>query len=184
MISSAIPARLQFQCGHAALVSLPRVKGETATQRNDRVAREKSAALLRECDFCTPANGTLPVTVADIAETSPVLEIVVPAVEAPVDERPVTETEVVETVVVETPSPEPVLPEIVVAVETEPAAAPKAVRKARVSRQRVPTKSEVARGRQFLVEYRVERLLRADTIHDALRQLSSLGNPIAITREH
>ena len=41
MMPSVIPARLQFQCGHAALVTLPRVKGETATQRNDRVAREK-----------------------------------------------------------------------------------------------------------------------------------------------
>src|SRR5438105_13289749 len=55
MMSSAIPARLQFQCGHAALVTLPRIKGETATQRNDRVAREKSAALARQCDFCAPA---------------------------------------------------------------------------------------------------------------------------------
>src|ERR1051326_5466525 len=55
MMSSVIPARLQFQCGHAALVTLPRIKGETATQRNDRVAREKSAALARQCDFCAPA---------------------------------------------------------------------------------------------------------------------------------
>jgi hypothetical protein len=52
MLSSVIPARLVFQCGHAALVSLPRVKGETSTQRADRVAREKSAAQLRACDFC------------------------------------------------------------------------------------------------------------------------------------
>src|SRR5579859_5041476 len=52
MMSSVIPARLVFQCGHAALVSLPRVKGETSNQRADRVAREKSAAQLRACDFC------------------------------------------------------------------------------------------------------------------------------------
>jgi len=197
MMSSVIPARLQYQCGHAALVSLPRVKGETATQRNDRVAREKSAALLRLCDFCTPANGSHPLTAAEIAETSPVLEIVVPAVEAPVEERLVTAAEVVEALMVES---EPVVAEVLVAespieeapvvevvvVESEPAPAPKVVvRKPRITRQRVPTKSEVARGRQFLVHYRVERILYADTIHDALRQLSNLGNgePIALTRE-
>src|SRR5215469_14428738 len=54
MMSTAIPARLQFQCGHAALVTLPRVKGETTAQRNERVAHEKSAALARQCDFCAP----------------------------------------------------------------------------------------------------------------------------------
>ena len=55
MMSSVIPARLQFQCGHAALVTLPRVKGESSAQRNARIAREKSAALSRQCDFCGPA---------------------------------------------------------------------------------------------------------------------------------
>src|SRR5439155_18244491 len=52
MMSSVIPARLVFQCGHAALVSLPRIKGETSAQRADRVAREKAAARTRACDFC------------------------------------------------------------------------------------------------------------------------------------
>jgi hypothetical protein len=52
MMSSVIPARLVFQCGHAALVSLPRIKGETNAQRADRVTREKSAAQTRACDFC------------------------------------------------------------------------------------------------------------------------------------
>lgn len=52
MMSSVIPARLVFQCGHAALVSLPRIKGESSPQRADRVAREKSAAQIRACDFC------------------------------------------------------------------------------------------------------------------------------------
>src|SRR5262245_51440324 len=54
MMSSAIPARLEFQCGHAALVSLPRIKGETSAQRTERVTREKSAAQTRACDFCGP----------------------------------------------------------------------------------------------------------------------------------
>src|SRR5216684_3131573 len=52
MMSSVIEARLVFQCWHAALVSLPRIKGETSAQRADRVAREKSAAHTRACDFC------------------------------------------------------------------------------------------------------------------------------------
>jgi hypothetical protein len=54
MMSSVIPARLEYQCGHAALVSLPRIKGESTAQRNERVAREKSNALARQCDFCAP----------------------------------------------------------------------------------------------------------------------------------
>ena len=59
MMSSVIPARLEFQCGHAALVSLPRVKGESAPERNERVSREKSAALGRQCDFCGPSVSVL-----------------------------------------------------------------------------------------------------------------------------
>src|ERR1700731_4247159 len=54
MMSSVIPARLEFQCGHAALVSLPRVKGESPAQRTERIAREKNAAQARSCDFCPP----------------------------------------------------------------------------------------------------------------------------------
>src|SRR5205085_360224 len=54
MMSSVIPARLEFQCGHAALVSLPRIKHESSAQRIERVAREKSDALGRRCDFCGP----------------------------------------------------------------------------------------------------------------------------------
>ena len=54
MTSSVIPARLEFQCGHAALVSLPRIKGESSAQRNERITREKEAAQARSCDFCGP----------------------------------------------------------------------------------------------------------------------------------
>src|SRR5882762_6354086 len=84
MMSSVIPARLVFQCGHAALVSLPRIKGETNAQRADRVAREKSAAQTRACDFCaqrlevvvqaapvTTAVGSAPVTPVGSAPTPP-----------------------------------------------------------------------------------------------------------------
>jgi hypothetical protein len=198
MMPSVIPARLQFQCGHAALVTLPRVKGETATQRNDRVAREKSAALARQCDFCAPANGTNHAA----PETSAAISLA--------ESVPVAETLVAETLLPETLVPETLLaetaPETALSVEVagtspsetffadasadgapEVAAAepstPKLVRKPRARRQ--PSAAEVARGQRFLVEYRLERTLRADTIHDALRQLASFGaeDVVAITRE-
>src|SRR5579859_2382969 len=56
MISSVIPARLEFSCGHAALVSLPRLKGEGASRRTERVTQEKTAARGRPCDFCGPSD--------------------------------------------------------------------------------------------------------------------------------
>ncbi len=52
---SVVPACLEYACGHAALVSLPRVKGETPRQRNERVNNEKAAAGQRSCDFCAPS---------------------------------------------------------------------------------------------------------------------------------
>jgi hypothetical protein len=111
MMSSVIPARLVFQCGHAALVSLPRVKGESSTQRADRVAREKSDAHTRACDFCAqrlevvvqhtaPAPAPVP-TPAPVAVVTPVPPVapVVPAAPPP---------EPVHAVV--PPPPEPVAP--------------------------------------------------------------------------
>jgi hypothetical protein len=203
MMPSVIPARLQFQCGHAALVTLPRVKGESASQRNDRVVREKSAALSRQCDFCAPANGT-----NHVAE---VLEMENPVTETLPVELPVEETAAVVEPVVSLPLAEDVsapetsaLPsddeatteESIPAVELVPVAdaadesvqtgvpdEPKPARKPRARRQ--PTPAEVARGQRFLVEYRLERIVRADTIRGALRQLATLGaeDVVAITRE-
>ena len=54
LISQSIPARLEFACGHVALVSLPRLKGESASARNERVRSEKLSAQTRACDFCGP----------------------------------------------------------------------------------------------------------------------------------
>jgi len=112
---SVIPARLQFQCGHAALVTLPRVKGETATQRTARIAREKTDALARQCDFCAPAtaaaavngNGHINGNGSHVVEPTPVaaafdnLTVVVAAAEpepsvADVEAEPEVETEPVE----------------------------------------------------------------------------------------
>src|SRR5438128_4186508 len=85
MMSSVIAARLVFQCGHAALVSLPRIKGETNAQRAERVAREKSAAQTRACDFCAqrlevvvqqaapaPALAPIPAPVPPVEAVAPV----------------------------------------------------------------------------------------------------------------
>src|SRR6266567_971107 len=84
MMSSVIPARLEYQCGHAALVSLPRIKGESSAQRNDRVAREKSAARTRACDFCGP-NVEVLVAALPVAVVEPPPPVVVaPLVEEPV----------------------------------------------------------------------------------------------------
>jgi hypothetical protein len=236
MMSSVIPARLQFQCGHAAMVTLPRVKGESAAQRNDRVAREKSAALARQCDFCAPAvvvalNGNnhvadapepvvqLETPVADtlVVVETPVLEDAAPvetASEAPVVELAVAavpmedvEVEDVEAAVELLEEAVQVLEaadvvvtlepvDVVEVVEVAEAAAPlngtattaAPVRRARrsVAPKKQQRAEEIARGRRFLVEYRVERVLHAVDIHDALRQAASLGASklTAITREH
>jgi hypothetical protein len=218
MMSSVIPARLQFQCGHAAMVTLPRIKGETATQRNDRVAREKSAALNRPCDFCAPAvevvvNGnhlvvaevSLPETV--VAETelvavlepaTPVLPVVVKAeTEDTLPQLVVAEIEAEVESALEVAAVEGLLEALVEAADevlpTEPKTpadedlstpAVSAKRRAPVTTRRVRA-AEVIRGRRFLVEYRLERVVRAVDIHDALRQAGSLGASqlTAITRE-
>jgi transposase-like protein len=52
---SVVPARLEYACGHAGLVSLPLVKSESRRQRSQRVEAEKAAARLRSCDFCAPS---------------------------------------------------------------------------------------------------------------------------------
>jgi len=185
MMPSVIPARLQFQCGHAALVTLPRVKGETATQRNDRVAREKTAALSRQCDFCAPANGAphVEVEVADAVETSPVEELAVIVSAAP------------------EPEPEPIPVEMPAAPIAEPAHAETngvaaqpvhaqtngvvAAKRTRKPYVRRAVAQPIANAQRFLVSYRLERVVRANSIREALRQAEGLGatSVVAITRE-
>jgi hypothetical protein len=198
-MSSVIPARLQFQCGHAALVTLPRIKGETATQRNDRIAREKSAALARQCDFCAPAlsvasngNGHAP----ESALYQPEPEIIPTAAEPDVDMVAIAEVVVPDIVVadeepvVEEPAPvesasAAEVVETALPVAEEEAAPSPAPRRRATPTTRKPRAEEVARGRRFLVEYRVERVLHAVDIHDALRQAANFGATrlTAITRE-
>src|SRR5437867_3987105 len=50
----SIPTYLRFACGHEAMVSLPRISGENARDRERRIAEEKASATLRRCDFCPP----------------------------------------------------------------------------------------------------------------------------------
>ena len=90
MMSSVIPARLEYQCGHAALVSLPRIKGESSAQRNERVAREKSAAHTRACDFCGPSVEVVLVAAPPVAVVEPPPPAVVapPVVVTPLVEEP------------------------------------------------------------------------------------------------
>jgi hypothetical protein len=104
-------------------VTLPRVKGESSAQRNERIAREKSAALARQCDFCGPTvaitaatrpdevNG-VHMTAADVVAAEPV--VAADAVEE--EEGPfVVEPFIVEPVAVDVEEEEPVV--VVVAEE-------------------------------------------------------------------
>ena len=201
-MSSVIPARLQFQCGHAALVSLPRVKGETSAQRNERIAFEKSAALLRQCDFCAPqvqiaiaSPDTVAVVVREevvsVGDQVVVVEEPVAVIEeaTAVMQQPASSEE--ETVVV-IEEPVVVIEDVVPAVvEVAPVETPtngkvhlKPTRTRRPARRNGST-SQGATPRQFIVEYQVQRMLRATDIHDVVRQAAALGatSILSATRE-
>ncbi len=211
MTSSAIPARLLFQCGHAALVTLPRVKGENSAQRTERVAREKSDALARQCDFCGPAvevgiqtNGShLPVAEVLAAEPVVVAEPVVSMVEPVVAtvepvvviEEPVSVVDeavvVVDELVTEEEElallagieePVVIVEEPVIVVEEQPVIVVELVEEI-VRRPRRSRRAAKQRQR-FAVEYLAERVLRATDIHDALRQATALGASEILGIEH
>jgi hypothetical protein len=186
MMPSVIPARLQFQCGHAALVTLPRVKGETATQRNDRVAREKTAALARQCDFCAPSVAVLEPQVAavngnhgefapsDVLEPTPVAELSVlvsdesetpsPAeqtlpevdVETVISPAEPLDADVVEPEQGAVEVPEEVVAEAIIALHTEEAPAAKAEAEERPARKPRRPRRQAA-GRQPARRQRTRR---------------------------
>jgi hypothetical protein len=207
MTSSVIPARLEFQCGHAALVSLPRIKGESSAQRNERITREKEAAQARSCDFCGPDVAIVvqapepetevePVVMDTDAEVLADLEAVAEAVAAVAEAVAADDVDGVEVLVEE---PEPVVElfeSLAVIAEAEAKeeeaaaaeAAPVAVITAPVVRSRVPRaprKLVQEALKQFTVQYRVERLIDATDIGDALRRVTELGatDVLAISRE-
>jgi hypothetical protein len=177
MMSSVIPARLQFQCGHTALVSLPRVKGESSVQRTDRIAREKRAAHTRACDFCPPA-----VAVLEVAQTV-VLVAAQPEIVPEPEPAPVV-------LVLAEPEPEsPVeVPALVVAApRNDPAPTPRRVgrpRRTAAPAQKGRTNSGRVSTYRYLVRFRTETVLEAIDIRDALRQAESLGatEVLALTR--
>jgi hypothetical protein len=189
MMSSVIHARLEYQCGHAALVSLPRIKGEIAAQRNARVAREKSAALERQCDFCGPL--VVELVSAATPELAPVvadlpLAVAVDSVADAFDGHeldgsevgggPLEVVEVLEPVeLVEVLEPVEVA-ELIEVPGAPPLAEAIGGRRPGVRRAaRTQAPRRAADLRRFLVEYRVDRIIRAADVRDALRQAASLG---------
>ena len=170
MMSSVIPARLEYQCGHAALVSLPRIKGETSAQRTQRVALEKSAALARQCDFCAPVVEVIQPVVPEPIAAAVDIPVAMLVLEAAVDGMDGQQVNGTEPVIA---APEPVIaaPERV-----EPASTTGPRVKLRATRTaRARTRDAMRDRRQFLVQYRVERLIQAVDVRDALRQAASLG---------
>lgn len=171
MLSSVIHARLEYQCGHAALVSLPRIKGESAAQRNARVAREKSAALGRQCDFCAPAVVELvELTPAPVASEAP-LPLTVAAIEVLAEQLDGYETDGAAPVSVASGEPAQLA-------AAEPVSPPAGATALETPRRRRRARRPAARQdglREFLIQYRVERIIQAVDVHDALRQVTSLG---------
>jgi hypothetical protein len=196
MMTSVIPARLDFQCGHAALVSLPRVKGESSAQRSIRIALEKSGAQARSCDFCAPRLALVTETVVadavalaaaaravDVVAEVVVAEVVAPLVleEVVADVIPADVVTVAAAPQVSTPVP-----------ETRVRAASTANRRPRRVRPSAP--APVASGVatnghvpsvRFVVRYQAEAVVEASDIRDALRQAAALGatEVVAITSE-
>jgi hypothetical protein len=70
MALSVIPARLEFACGHASLVSLPAFRGEGSRLRSQRIEAEKTAAALRPCDFCPPAAAVVDSMAEEVAHST------------------------------------------------------------------------------------------------------------------
>src|SRR5215207_11401296 len=66
--SASIASYLQYACGHSAMVTLPRIKGESPRVREQRIALEKVSASRRACDFCGPERA---VTAALLAPAPP-----------------------------------------------------------------------------------------------------------------
>jgi hypothetical protein len=147
MPSATIPARLQFACGCTALTWLPRIKGETSRQQTARVDREKAAARLRSCDFC-----------AQRAAPAPSQQLVPAPVVVPVP-----------------PAPEPHR------VEQPVAVTPRLTVKRRRTRDLPTLEAQPAvtqnghLPRRFRVRYRVEAVIEAESLLDAVRLAEARG---------
>ena len=157
---TSVPARLVYACGHAALVSLPVVKGETPRQRTERVQREKEAAQQRSCDFCAPVavHTALPIVEELVTNGEVQVQPEAPAVIAPAPETPATEEQ--------EESAEP-LPEEPAPVQAEEEARPVPRRRTRVTR--------AAQRSRFRITFVAEQVIQAKTVLDALAQAQARG---------
>ena len=189
---SVVPARLEYACGHAALVTLPSVKGERAQDRAARIQSEKAAALQRSCDFCE----TVVVEVAEVNHVpepiAPVAEVVVetaaeplPQAESPAaapEPAPVPEL---------APAPAPVrkrapapvrkrapAPVPVLAPAAAPAPLPRAVRvpaRRRVTPVHNGSAGAAGATKEFRISYISELVVEADNIGAAIHKAEVLG---------
>jgi hypothetical protein len=184
MLSSVIPARLEFGCGHVALVSLPRLKGESAAKRTERVNSEKVGARGRSCDFCGPRADALvqvraaPDAVASLGDRNGHVPSPAP--------RPPTASVVAPAPVV-TPAPPVTAPAAVAASASRRRRAPVVVaeptpvrrrrlppRPARAA-QTLPVALAGARQHRYEVRFAVETVIPATDMRAVLRRLESLG---------
>jgi outer membrane biosynthesis protein TonB len=186
MMSSVIPARLDFQCGHAALVSLPRVKGESSTARNQRIALEKSGAQRRNCDFCGPH---LELVLAEPVAPAPVPAHVTPVVaQHEVEPAPAPPVQVEPAPVIAEPAAPAVAAPTRRRTPRRVAAAARPTRRRRRESSTVTARSAqsgtAARWR-YVVQFEAETVLEAADLADALRLAAGLGATqlLAITRE-
>jgi hypothetical protein len=157
---SSIPARMEYACGHAALLSLPRIKGETPRQRSERISREKLAAQARVCDFCTPPAEPF---LAPVASVEVALPVAPPEVELALSGGPGAADLT------------PALAPIEVREEALPLPAASAEAVPLAPRRRVTRPRPRTAMRKFRVTYRAHQEISASDIHDAIRQAEALG---------
>jgi hypothetical protein len=147
------------------MVSLPRIAGESASQREKRVALEKASAETRNCDFCPPL-----IEAIDAPEevTADIVEVVAP-VESATNGSPVTRE-------VPAARPEPKREPRRRAARAEPT-------NGRAKRVRAPDAAEATPAQlfQFRVVFRADAVVDAATIWDALARADELG-AVEVTR--
>ncbi len=164
--SGSIAAYLRFACGHAAMVSLPRIAGESASQREKRVALEKASAETRNCDFCPALSEVVELPEAVTAEIVEVVAPVAPATNGSPQTR--------EAPVATTPEPKR---------EPRRRAARVEYTNGRTKRVRASdaVKATPAQLYQFRVVFAADAVVEAATVWDALARADELG-AVEVTR--
>ncbi len=171
MVGVPIPTYLRFGCGHAAMVTLPRIAGEKPSERERRIEHEKLQAETRACDFCPP----LEVNGAEVTEPiAAVLEV----------PESVTNGHVVEASM-NGAAPEVTEPFEPVPAETEPLAAeaepvtiavpPTSVRPRRKRRDTRKPAPAATQQQRFRVIYFTDRIVVARSIDEAIERAEASG---------